>query len=155
MKTFRSILLYAVSLALLTVALRLLEYRLLIVDHARELYIGVIALLFTGVGVWVGQSVRTRVRHTPLIGAESLTTFSASPDALRRTGITARELEVLQLVALGLSTREIADKLFVSINTVKTHTASLFQKLNARRLTQAVQKAVAAGLLPYGTPPFV
>ena len=148
MKTFRSILLYAVSLALLTVALRLLEYRLLIVDHARELYIGVIALLFTGVGVWVGQNLRNRVRHTPLIGAESLTTFSASPEALRRTGVTARELEVLQLVALGLSTREIADKLFVSINTVKTHTASLFQKLDARRRTQVVQKAAAAGLLP-------
>ena len=148
MKTFRSILLYAVSLALLTVALRLLEYRLLIVDHARELYIGVIALLFTGVGVWVGQMLRNRVRHAPLIGAESLAAFSANPDALRRTGITARELEVLQLVALGLSTQEIADKLFVSVNTVKTHTASLFQKLDARRRTQAVQKAAAAGLLP-------
>lgn len=148
MKTFRSILLYAVSLALLTVALRVLEYKLLILDHARELYIGAIAALFTGVGVWVGGSLRNRVRHAPLIGRESLTTFAPNPVALRRTGITVREMEVLQLVALGLSTREIADKLFVSISTVKTHTASIFQKLDARRRTQAVQKAKAAGLLP-------
>lgn len=148
MKIFRSIALYALALALLTVALRVLEYKLLIVDHARELYIGVIAVLFTGLGVWAGGSLRNRVRHTPLIGPESLTAFLPNPDALRRTGITARELEVLQLVALGLSTREIADKLFVSISTVKTHTANLFQKLDARRRTQAVQKATAAGLLP-------
>lgn len=148
MKTFRSILFSAVLLALLTVALRLLEYKLLIVDHARELYIGAIAVLFTVVGVWAGTRLRNRVRHTPLIGPESLMAFIPNPDALRRTGITARELEVLQLVALGLSTREIADKLFISISTVKTHTASLFQKLDARRRTQAVQKAKAAGLLP-------
>lgn len=148
MKAFRSILLYAVSLALLAVALRVLEYKLLIVDHARELYIGAIAMLFTGVGIWAGGTLRNRARHTPLIVQESLTAFAPSPDALRQTGITARELEVLQLVALGLSTREIADKLFVSMNTVKTHTASIFQKLNARRRTQAVQKASAAGLLP-------
>ena len=148
MKAIRSILLYAVSLALLTVALRVLEYKLLMVDHARELYIGAIAVLFTGVGVWVGGRVRNRVRHALLIGPESLTAFAPHPDALRRTGITARELEVLQLVALGLSTREIADKLFVSISTVKTHTSSIFQKLDARRRTQAVQMAKAAGLLP-------
>lgn len=148
MKTFRSILLSALLLALLTVALRVLEYKLLIVDHARELYIGAIAVLFTGVGVWAGTSLRNRVRHTPLIGPESLTAFVPNPDALRRTGITARELEVLQLVALGLSTREIADKLFISISTVKTHTANLLQKLDARRRTQAVQKGTAAGLLP-------
>jgi DNA-binding CsgD family transcriptional regulator len=136
------------SLALLSVALRVLEYKLLIVDHAREIYIGAIALLFTGVGVWIGGSLRNRIRHTPLIGPESLTAFTPNTDAIRRTGITARELEVLQLVALGLSTREIADKLFISINTVKSHTASLFQKLDVRRRTQAVQKATAAGLLP-------
>jgi hypothetical protein len=115
MKAFRSILLYAVSLALLTVALRVLEYKLLIVDHARELYIGAIAVLFTGVGVWAGGILRNRLRHTPLVGRESITAFAPSPDGLRQTGITARELEVLQLVALGLSTREIAEKLFVSI----------------------------------------
>jgi DNA-binding CsgD family transcriptional regulator len=147
-KTFRSILLYAVSFALLTVGLRVLEYKLLIVDHTRELYIGAIAVLFTSVGVWVGGSLRNRVRHTPLIQSQSLTAFIPSPDALRRTGITTRELEVLRLVALGLSTREIGDKLFVSINTVRTHTARVFQKLDARRRTQAVQKAVEAGLLP-------
>ena len=72
MKAFRSILLYAVSLALLTVALRMLEYKLLIIDHALELYIGAIAVLFTGVGIWAGGSLRNRVRHTPLIGPESL-----------------------------------------------------------------------------------
>jgi len=114
-RTFRSILLYAVSLALLTVALRVLEYKLLIVDNARELYIGAIALLFTAIGLWAGASFRNRVRHTPLIGRDSLTTFTSNPDALQRTGITARELEVLQLVALGLSSREIADKFFVSM----------------------------------------
>ena len=148
MKTFRSILLYGTSLALFSVALRMMEYKLLVVDYTREMYIGGIALLFTTVGVWIGGSLRNRVRHTPLIGPTSLTSFTPNPNALRRTGITTRELEVLHLVALGLSTREIADKLFVSINTVKTHTANLFQKLDARRRTQAVQKAMAEGLLP-------
>jgi ATP/maltotriose-dependent transcriptional regulator MalT len=74
--------------------------------------------------------------------------FTVDPARLEQLGITRREHEILQLVASGLSTREIAERLFVSENTVKTHAARLFDKLSAKRRTQAVQHAKQAGLIP-------
>ena len=144
----RQVLLYGVALALLTVSLRLLEYRLLFIDHAQEAYIAAIALLFTGVGVWAGSKLKERYGRRPLVSPSSLASFSVDQERLKQHGITAREYDVLCQIAQGLSTKEIADKLFVSINTVKSHSASLFQKLNAKRRTQAVQQAKSLGLLP-------
>jgi ATP/maltotriose-dependent transcriptional regulator MalT len=74
--------------------------------------------------------------------------YSVDPALLQELGISKREFEVLELIANGLSTREISEKLFISHNTVKTHTSNLFQKLNAKRRTQAVRKAKSLGLLP-------
>ncbi len=144
-----SILLYGLAMGLLLVVLQTARYRFLILDHAQELYFGLIALLFTVLGIWAG---RQRTAHLaapvePLSG-------QALEQALDKLGITPREYEVLQLIAQGLSNQEIAGRLFVSLNTIKTHTSNLFSKLNAQRRTQAVQKARAIGLLT-GTHPKV
>ena len=74
--------------------------------------------------------------------------FSINTANVERLGLTPRELEILQLIAEGLSNREIAERLFVSENTVKTHSANVFSKLSARRRTQAVQLAKEAGVIP-------
>nr|WP_276510157.1 response regulator transcription factor [Longimicrobium terrae] len=120
-----------------------------------------IAALFSVLGIWLGLKLtRTRVvvREVPVevpvrvevpveVPARPQEPFVADPERARRFGITPRELEILEAIAAGLSNREIAAKLFVSENTVKTHSSRLFEKLNARRRTQAVQLAKEAGLI--------
>jgi two-component system, NarL family, response regulator LiaR len=143
---FRHILIYGFSLGLLTALLQLFQYRLLIVRHAESWYIGIIALFFSGVGIWAGRKLnqKRKVENEALMPpAKNL------PPAvqLEKLGITPREYEVLQLIAQGLSNQEIADQLFVSLNTVKTHTANVYAKLDAQRRTQAIQKAVMLGIL--------
>lgn len=132
-------------LALLIFLLKVLEYKFFVRDLSLEFYIGVVALLFTGLGIWVGLKL-TRKRNPmppPAVGS-----FVPNESALQQIGISPREYEVLEGMAQGFSNQEIADKLFLSINTVKTHTSNLFTKLDARRRTQAIQKAKALGLIP-------
>ena len=148
----RTILVYGLIGAALTVALKLAEYRFLVVEHSLELYGGLVALLFAALGIWLGSRMarpteRVVVREVPVpVGAE--TPFVVNAASVERLGVTPRELEILALIAEGLSTREIAGRLFVSENTVKTHASRLFAKLGARRRTQAVQLAKGAGLVP-------
>ncbi|MCB0532117.1 MAG: response regulator transcription factor [Lewinellaceae bacterium] len=144
-----TILLYGLGMGLLLVVLQTARYRFLILDHAQELYFGLIALLFTGLGIWAGRQLTARLAKPtkPLSG-------DALEQTLAKLGITPREYEVLQLIAQGLSNQEIAGRMFVSLNTIKTHTSNLFSKLDAQRRTQAVQKAQAIGLLS-GTHPKV
>jgi two-component system, NarL family, response regulator LiaR len=144
--------LYGVVLGLLLVALQYFEYRWVILDNALEWYFGLIALLFTAVGIWAGRKL-TAGKNMEMLAPErvevsSLNGFTPNPKMLERLNITPREYEVLTLVAQGLSNREIADHMFVSLNTVKTHTSNVFSKLDAQRRTQAVSKAKALGLLP-------
>jgi two-component system, NarL family, response regulator LiaR len=136
----RTIFVYALALAVLVFLLKFLEYRLLIRDLAIEFYIGVIAAMFTALGVWVGLKL-TRKKTV-------VSNFQFDPSRLEKLGISKREYDVLELMAGGLSNQEIADKLFVSLNTVKTHLSNLFLKLQVKRRTQAVQKAKALGLIP-------
>ena len=138
----KSIILYGVAMAALMGFLKFVEYRFLVRDLPLELYIGLVAFLFIGLGVWVGRRL-TRVK---VIAAQA--EFSLDEAALKRLGITKREYEVLELVAHGMSNQEIADKLFVSTSTIKTHTSSLFMKLDASRRTQAIQRAKELRLLP-------
>jgi len=138
----KSIILYGVAMAALMGFLKFVEYRFLVRDLSLELYIGLVAFLFIGLGVWVGRRL-TRVK---VIAAQA--EFSLDEAALKRLGITKREYEVLELVAHGMSNQEIADKLFVSTSTIKTHTSSLFMKLDASRRTQAIQRAKELRLLP-------
>ncbi len=131
----KTILIYGLSLAALIGLLRLIEYRYLIHDLTLEFYVGAIALVFTALGVWAGLQL-TRKR-TVLANSN----FVLNATELGRLGISPRELEVLDLMSCGLSNQEIADHLFVSLHTVKSHTASLFLKLDVRRRTQAIRKA--------------
>ncbi len=139
------ILLYGLALGLLLAALQFFQYRLIVMEHAEEWYIGLIALLFTGLGIWAGGKL---TRKKPADDSPVVTTpFRPKEETLEKLGITPREMEVLELIALGLSNQEIADRLFVSLNTVKTHTSNVFSKLDAQRRTQAIQKAKELGLL--------
>jgi ATP/maltotriose-dependent transcriptional regulator MalT len=137
---------------LLLAALRWSEYRFLVVEHSVEIYGALIAALFAGLGIWLGRKltrerVETVVVEVQAAGGEPTAPFAVDEQKLRELGITPRELEVLEWIAAGLSTREIAEKLFVSENTVKTHAGRLFDKLGARRRTQAVQRGRELGLI--------
>ena len=137
---------YGLTVALLVTALRLLEYRFLVYDLSIEFYVGAVALLFTIVGAWAGSRLMPVKKVVPAVAGGPVV-FQRNEAGLEQVGISKRELEVLGLMAEGFSNQEIADKLFVSLNTVKTHSANLFQKLDVRRRTQAVQRAKALGLI--------
>jgi len=134
----KSIFLYGLLLAALVIFLQILEYRFLIRDLSVETYVGIIALIFTVLGIWFGLKLVTRQSQAITQNFES---HVINSEKLRAHGVSDRELEVLQLMAQGLSNQEIANKLFVSLHTVKTHTSNLYSKLNVKRRTQAIQKA--------------
>jgi NarL family two-component system response regulator LiaR len=147
MKNFWSnILIYGLSLGLLLAALQVFQYRWVYIKNASEWYTGLIAVLFMVIGIWAGQKI-IRKKATPDTIAPT-PVFQTSEAAMAKFGITPRELEVLQLIALGHSNQEIADQLFVSLNTIKTHISNVLAKLDAERRTQAIQKAKTLGLLP-------
>ncbi|HEY8412026.1 MAG TPA: LuxR C-terminal-related transcriptional regulator [Pyrinomonadaceae bacterium] len=142
-------LIYGATGGVLIVVLKLIEFRFLVVEHSLEIYGGLIAALFAAVGIWLGLKLTRKeevviVKQIPVPAAEPFTLNAAE---VRRLGITKRELEILELIAQGLSNREIAEKLFVSENTVKTHSSRLFDKLSAKRRTQAVQIGKEIGLI--------
>ena len=144
----KTVLLYGILGGVLIAALKLVEYRFLVLEHSLEIYGGIVALIFSALGIWLGLKLtRTRIVvkevPVPVTGP-----FERNEARLEELGITPRELEILEAMAAGLSNREIAGRLFVSENTVKTHAARLFDKLSARRRTQAVQLAKQAGLIP-------
>jgi DNA-binding CsgD family transcriptional regulator len=144
----KHILIYGLCGGVLIVLLKLVEYRFLVIQHSIEIYGGLIALLFAGLGIWLGLKL-TRNKETIVIReVPAPRSFTLNEVRLRELGITRRELEILELIAGGLSNREIAEKLFVSENTVKTHSSRLFDKLSARRRTQAVQLGKELGLIP-------
>jgi DNA-binding CsgD family transcriptional regulator len=146
----KHILLYGLGGGVLIVVLKLIEYRFLVIEHSVEIYGGLIALFFSVVGIWLGLKLTKNketivIREVPVHGSGP---FVRNETRRRELGITARELEILALIAQGLSNREIAEKLFVSENTVKTHSSRLFDKLNAKRRTQAAQLGKEFGLIP-------
>lgn len=148
----KTVLLYGMVGGVLIAALKLIEYRFLVLEHSLEIYGGIVALLFSGLGIWLGLKL-TRPRETVVVREVPVRVPADGPFArdearVRALGITPRELEILEAMAAGFSNREIAQRLFVSENTVKTHAARLFDKLRARRRTQAVQSAREAGLIP-------
>lgn len=148
----KRVLLYGAAGGVLIVMLRLIEYQYLVRVYSTEVYGGIVALVFTAVGIYVGlrwtqrreivvvKEVEVRVRDG---GPFTLNTVK-----LEELGLTPREHEILGLIAQGLSNREIGEKLFVSENTVKTHSSRVFDKLGVNRRVQAVQKARELGLIP-------
>ena len=142
-------LLYGLCGGLLILALRVIEYRFLVIQHSFEIYGGLIAVLFAGVGIWLGLKLTRKeevivVREVPVSTSQP---FTVNEDNVRSLGVTKRELEILDLIAKGMSNREIANQLFVSENTIKTHSSRLFDKLSAKRRTQAVQIGKEMGLI--------
>lgn len=149
---YKSFITYGFSLALLLFVLKWIQLRSIIWDHSVEIYMGVIALLFTGLGIWLAVKLTKpkveKVIEEKIVYIKNNTEFTINEVALEQSGISKRELEVLQLMAEGCSNQEIADRLFVSLSTVKTHTSSLFEKLDVRRRTQAIEKAQRMQLIP-------
>jgi DNA-binding CsgD family transcriptional regulator len=146
----RIILIYGACGGLLIVILQLVEYRFLVIEHSLEMYGALVAAIFAGVGIWLGLKLTSKqqivvVKEVPVPATEP---FTLNQEKLGDLGITPRELEILELIAEGLSNREIAERLFVSENTVKTHSSRLFEKLSAKRRTQAVQIGKELGLIP-------
>lgn len=152
----KTVLGYGILAGVLIALLKLIEYRYLVVEHSLEIYGGIIAAMFAALGIWLGLKltktrVVTREVHVPIdvpVPVPVDGPFQRNEKRLEELGITARELEILEAMAAGLSNREIAERLFVSENTVKTHANRLFTKLSAQRRTQAVQLAKEAGLIP-------
>jgi len=148
----RHVLMYGLIGGILIALLQWTEYQFLVVEHSIEIYGGLIAATFAVLGIWLGLKLTAKrqtivVREVPVsVPAEG----PFIPDERKREDlhITRRELEILELIAQGLSTREIAGRLFVSESTVKTHSSRVFDKLGARRRTQAVQLGKEFGLLP-------
>jgi len=151
----KTILAYGLLGGALIAGLKAIEYHFIVIEHSVEIYGGLVALLFATLGIWLGLKL-TKTKETVIVKEVAVPVpviVRASepfiPDAkrLERFGITPRELQILELIAAGLSNREIAEKLFVSENTVKTHSSRVFDKLSAKRRTQAVQIAKDAGLI--------
>ncbi len=149
----KHVLLYGLLGGLLIGGLRLIEYRWLVVEHSLEIYGALVAALFAAFGVWLGRRLMAPVRPVERIVVREIE-VPARPEFVRdeqkqqSLGITPRELEILQMIADGLSNREIAARAFVSENTVKTHAGRVFEKLGARRRTQAVQLGKELRLIP-------
>jgi len=142
--------LYGVSLAVLLLLLKWLEWRFIIIDHAFEIYAGTIALVFTGLGIWLAKKLVTPKVKTVIIEKQVFANadFVLNEAEVNRLRLSAREMEVLQLIAGGLSNQQIAERLFVSLNTIKTHTSNLFLKMEVERRTQAIEMAKRLGLIP-------
>lgn len=146
----KRVLLFAAVGGVLIAALKLIEYQHFVRAYPGELYGGLVAVIFTAVGAWLGLKW-TRAKEVVVVKEIRIREsgpFVLNAGALEESGLTPREHEILGLIAEGLSNREIGERLFVSENTVKTHSARLFEKLGASRRTQAVQEGRRLGLIP-------
>ena len=133
----KSIIIYSILLATILILLRIVEFKYFIRDLAIETYIGIVAIVFTSLGVWFGLKLINRNKYAQ----GEKTDFIVDQDVINKLGISEREYEVLTLMAKGLSNQEIANALFISLHTIKTHSSNLFSKLNVKRRTQAIEEA--------------
>lgn len=135
----REIILYGLGSAALILVMEWAKFRFVIVSYRFEAYAGILAVVFTALGIWMAGKV-ARPKTTIVVVREPLPAiFERDGKTVESLGISRRELEVLELMAAGLSNNEIAEKLFISPNTVKTHSSTLYAKLDVRRRTQAVE----------------
>src|SRR5258705_11909009 len=150
---------YSISLAFLLFLLKWLELRFIIFDHSFEIYIGLIAIIFTVLGIWLALKLSKPKIETVVVEKEVYVNrnenlpdrqagFVLDTSLVSQLELSKRELEILSLLAQGHSNQEIAAKLFVSLSTVKTHNQNLFEKLDVKRRTQAVEKAKRLNLIP-------
>jgi len=153
-KKHKGAILYGSSLALLLLLLRWLEFRFLVLSTSLDIYMGIIAIIFTALGVWLALKLFKPKAKTIIIEKEVEVYVTPSPQfecnqkELDNLNLTSRELEVLELMAKGMSNQEIANELFVSLNTIKTHSGKLFEKMEVKRRTQAIDKAKTLNIIP-------
>jgi len=141
LKDFKHIIIYGLALAVLVFVLKLLQWKFLIVDNAIDIYIGLIALFFTVLGIWIAkQLIKPKVK-TVIIEKEIPEIFEINEIELQNLNLSNREYEVLQLLAKGYSNKEISEQLFLSVSTIKTHVSNLFFKMDVKNRTQATEKA--------------
>ena len=148
----KATIIYSISLAFLLFLLKWLELRFIIFDHSSEIYIGFIAVIFTALGIWLALKLSKPKIETVVVEKEVYVNrnenFALDTSLVSQLALSKRELEILSLLAQGHSNQEIAAKLFVSLSTVKTHNQNLFDKLDVKRRTQAVEKAKKLNLIP-------
>ncbi|GGB80023.1 helix-turn-helix transcriptional regulator [Flavobacterium suaedae] len=122
-----------------------MEIRFLIISHAQDIYFGPLAVVFTLLGIWVALKIAKPKKEVVVVEKKiyipQKKDFVRNETALQELNLSPRELEVLELMAKGYSNAEIAENLFLSLNTVKTHSSKLYEKLEVKRRTQAVEKA--------------
>ncbi|MEJ5995486.1 response regulator transcription factor [Pedobacter sp. Du54] len=145
---YKQTFLYGICLALLLLVLRWLEVRFIIFQHSFELYAAGIAILFTALGIWLALKLGKPKIVEKEIYITTSSDFVLNENSLAKLGLSTRELEVLQLMSAGKSNQEIADELFLSLNTIKTHSSRLFEKMEVKRRTQAVELGKKLGLIP-------
>jgi ATP/maltotriose-dependent transcriptional regulator MalT len=145
-------------MAAILLLLQWMQFSLLVINHATEIYSTGIAIIFTLLGIWLAKKLsraKTEVIKETVVIEKEVTVYKPAqepflPDTgmIGRLGISHREMEVLQLMAGGATNQEIADTLFVSLNTIKTHASRLFEKLDVKRRTQAIEKAKRLNIIP-------
>lgn len=139
---YKHVVLYGLGLAVMLFLLRWMEWKFLIVDYAIDIYIGMIAVLFTALGIWIALKLTKPKVKTMIVEKEIyVSNFSIDARELERLNLRPRELEVLQMMSRGMSNAEIGEQLFISLSTVKTHVSGLFEKMEVRSRTQAIDKA--------------
>lgn len=151
LQKYKSTMLYGISLALLLFLMKWLEFRFMVINHTLEIYIGLIAIVFTALGIWLALKLTKPKKETIIIEKEiyvSDAEFIQDRNQLEKLNLSKREMEVLKLIAQGCSNQEIASQLFVSLPTIKSHSSKLFEKLDVNRRTQAVEKAKRLKLIP-------
>lgn len=141
LKNFKHIVIYGLTLAVLVFILKLLQWKFLIVDNAIDIYIGLIALFFTVLGIWIAKQLIKPKIETLIIEKEIPEKFEINEIELQKLNLSNREYEVLQLLAKGYSNIEISEQLFLSVSTIKTHVSNLFFKMDVKNRIQATEKA--------------
>lgn len=152
-KAYRHLIVYGISMFALLFLLKWLHWKFLIVGHSTDIYIGLVALLFTLLGIWIAKQIvkpkiETRVVEKletvvveKIVYLEAETNTELNKEEINNLNLSSRELEVLALVAQGMSNSEIAEKLFLSLSTIKTHVSNLFVKMDVKRRTQLIEKS--------------
>jgi DNA-binding CsgD family transcriptional regulator len=146
----KELFLYGALGGVLIALLKVIEYKHFVQAYPSEVYGGLVALIFTAVGIYLGLKW-TKAKEVVVVREVRVRDdgpFVLNGANLKEVGLTQREHEILGLIAQGLSNREIGEKLFVSENTVKSHSSRLFDKMGVNRRTQAVQKGRDLGLIP-------
>ena len=155
LKKYKQVFLYAASLVAILILLQVLQYKFVLINHSFEIYIFSIAIIFTGLGIWLAlKLVKPKKEIQTIVVEKNVYVKELSEEEVKamvaerqKLGLSTGEQEVLQLMAEGLSNQEIAERLFLSVPTVKTHSSKLFEKLDVKRRTQAVEKARQLGLI--------